>query len=179
MTADAMSLAGGTGAPLRPRGRAEVGLSIVVPVYNEAAGLRALHSRISEVARRLKDTRRLTTEVIYVDDGSQDTTLSVAWELPADVLDVQVVSLSRNFGKEAALLAGLDHARFGAVLFMDGDGQHPHALIPTLVGHWLDGGNDVVFTAKAHRANESALRRFGVRTFYWLLNWKTKAPIPE
>ena len=53
------------------------------------------------------------------------------------------------------------------------------ALIPTLVGHWLDGGNDVVFTAKAHRANESALRRFGVRMFYWLLNWKTKAPIPE
>ena len=99
--------------------------------------------------------------------------------LPAEALDIQVVSLSRNFGKEAALLAGLDHARFGAVLFMDGDGQHPPALIPTLVGHWLDGGNDVVFTAKAHRANESALRRFGVRMFYWLLNWKTKAPIPE
>jgi glycosyltransferase involved in cell wall biosynthesis len=94
-------------------------------------------------------------------------------------LDIQVVSLSRNFGKEAALLAGLDHARFGAVLFMDGDGQHPPTLIPTLVGHWLDGGNDVVFTAKAHRANESAFRRFGVRAFYWLLNWNTKAPIPE
>ena len=67
---------------------------------------------------------------------------------------MQVVSLSRNFGKEAALLAGLDHARLGAVLFMDGDGQHPPALIPTLVGHWLDGGYDVVFTAKAHRENE-------------------------
>ena len=74
------------------------------------------------------------------------------------------VSLSRNFGKEAALLAGLDHARLGAVLFMDGDGQHPPALIPTLVGHWLDDGYDVVFTAKAHRANEPWLRRFGVRT---------------
>ena len=74
-------------------------------------------------------------------------------------LDVQVVSLSRNFGKEAALLAGLDHARLGAVLFMDGDGQHPPALIETLVGHWLDDGYDVVYTAKAHRENESALRR--------------------
>ena len=84
------------------------------------------------------------------------TALAVAQTLPAEALDVQVVSLSRNFGKEAALLAGLDHARLGAVLFMDGDGQHPPALIPTLVGHWLDGGNDVVFTAKAHRANESA-----------------------
>ena len=62
---------------------------------------------------------------------------------------MQVVSLSRNFGKEAALLAGLDHARFGAVLFMDGDGQHPPTLVETLVGHWLDDGYDVVYTAKA------------------------------
>ncbi len=70
-------------------------------------------------------------------------------------LDVQVVSLSRNFGKEAALLAGLDHARRGAVLFIDGDGQHPPALIETLVGHWLDDDCDVVYTAKANRANKS------------------------
>jgi glycosyltransferase involved in cell wall biosynthesis len=94
-------------------------------------------------------------------------------------LDVQVVSLSRNFGKEAALLAGLDYARLGAVLFMDGDGQHPPALIPTLVGHWLDGGNDVVFTAKASRANEPRMRRFAVRMFYRLINWNTRAAIPE
>ena len=67
---------------------------------------------------------------------------------------MQVVSLSRNFGKEAALLAGLDHARFGAVLFMDGDGQHPPTLVETLVGHWLDDGYDVVYTAKANRENE-------------------------
>ena len=76
-----------------------------------------------------------------------------------------MVSLSRNFGKEAALLAGLDHARLGAVLFIDGDGQHPPALIETLVGHWLDDGYDVVYTAKAHRANESLAaprRREGV-----------------
>jgi polyisoprenyl-phosphate glycosyltransferase len=92
---------------------------------------------------------------------------------------VQLVALSRNFGKEAALMAGLDHARRGAVLFMDGDGQHPPALIPTLVGHWLDDGNDVVFTAKAHRANESRLRRFAVRMFYRLINWNTRAAIPE
>jgi glycosyltransferase involved in cell wall biosynthesis len=75
--------------------------------------------------------------------------------LPADALDVQVVSLSRNFGKEAALMAGLDHARRGAVLFMDGDGQHPPTLVEKLVGHWIDDGYDVVYTAKAHRDNES------------------------
>jgi len=157
----------------------KAGLSIVVPLYNEARGLARLHEQLSAVARKLSEKRDLGVEVIYVDDGSSDDTLQIARVLPAAGLDVQVVALSRNFGKEAALAAGLDHASRGAVLFMDGDGQHPPALIPTLVGHWLDGGNDVVFTAKAHRANESAFRRFGVRTFYWLLNWKTKAPIPE
>ena len=74
---------------------------------------------------------------------------------------------------------GLDHARRGAVLFMDGDGQHPPRLIETLVGHWLDGGYDVVYTAKAHRDNESALRRLGVHGFYALLNWGARQKIPE
>ena len=82
--------------------------------------------------------------------------------LPANALDVQVVSLSRNFGKEAALLAGLDHARLGAVLFIDGDGQHPPELIETLVGHWLDDDFDVVYTAKAHRDEELFLRRVAI-----------------
>ena len=67
--------------------------------------------------------------MVYVDDGSKDDTLEIARALAADALDVQVVSLSRNFGKEAALMAGLDHARRGAVLFMDGDGQHPPTLV--------------------------------------------------
>ena len=77
---------------------------------------------------------------------------------PPAALDVQVISLSRNFGKEAALLAGLEHARHGAVLFIDGDGQHPPDLIGKLVGHWLDDGYDVIYTAKAHRENESGSR---------------------
>jgi polyisoprenyl-phosphate glycosyltransferase len=155
------------------------GLSIVVPVYNEAASLPRLHARLIEVAQQLAAARSLACEVIYVDDGSSDQTLAIARNLPASSLDVQVVSLSRNFGKEAALLAGLDHARLGAVLFMDGDGQHPPALIDTLVGHWLDDGYDVVYTAKANRLNESHLRRLGVRTFYVLLNWGSRVDIPE
>ena len=92
---------------------------------------------------------------------------------------MQVVSLSRNFGKEAALLAGLEHARLGAVLFIDGDGQHPPALIETLVGHWLDDGYDVVYTAKAHRENEPLRRRIGVKAFYALINWGARQKIPE
>ena len=158
---------------------AAAGLSIVVPVFNEGPGLAQFHDRLSDTARRLRQTRGLVTEVIYVDDGSRDDTLVVARGLPADALDVQVVSLSRNFGKEAALMAGLDHARLGAVAFMDGDGQHPPPLLETLIGHWLDGGYDVIYTAKAHRESEPALRRVGVRAFYTLINWGARQKIPE
>ena len=141
------------------------GLSIVVPLYNEAAGLTHLHGRLCELARTLAQRYGLACEVVYVDDGSADATLSIARALLADALDVQVVSLSRNFGKEAALMAGLDHARRGAVLFMDGDGQHPPDLVEKLVDHWIDGGFDVVYTAKAHRDNESFMRRLAVHGF--------------
>src|SRR5215211_5629516 len=177
MTNEANSRA--TDARRAPSRAVEAGLSIIVPLFNEAGGLAALHERISAVARRLSETRGLKCEVVYIDDGSRDATLSVAQALPAAALDVQLVSLSRNFGKEAALMAGLDHARLGAVLFMDGDSQHPPALIGTLVGHWLDGGYDVVYTAKAHRENEPRLRRLGVKTFYALLNWGVTHKIPE
>jgi glycosyltransferase involved in cell wall biosynthesis len=155
------------------------GLSIVVPLYNEAASLDRLHARLVEIAERLGPTRSLACEIVYVDDGSRDGTLAIARELPAAGLDVQVISLSRNFGKEAALLAGLDHARRGAVLFIDGDGQHPTALIERLVGHWLDDECDVIYTAKANRANESLIRRASVKAFYVLLNWGARPKIPE
>jgi polyisoprenyl-phosphate glycosyltransferase len=164
-------------APL-PRDGAR-GLSIVVPLYNEAAGLARLHVRLIEIVQHLAATRSLACEVVYVDDGSRDGTLAIARDLPATAFDVQVLSLSRNFGKEAALLAGLDHARRGAVLFIDGDGQHPPALIETLVGHWLDDDCDVVYTAKANRAGESLPRRVAVHAFYTLINWGAKTKIPE
>ena len=155
------------------------GLSIVVPLYNEAASLERLHGRLVEIAGRLAATRSLACEIVYVDDGSRDGTLAIARDLPATALDVQVVSLSRNFGKEAALVAGLDHARRGATLFIDGDGRHPTALIEKLVGHWLDDDCDVIYTAKASRANESFIRRASVKAFYMLLNWGARPKIPE
>jgi glycosyltransferase involved in cell wall biosynthesis len=154
-------------------------LSIVVPVFNEAAGLAALHARLIALAQDLARDHRLACEVIYVDDGSSDDTLAIARTLPASVLGVQVVSLSRNFGKEAALLAGLDHAGPGAVLFMDGDGQHSPALAATLVRHWMVDGYDVVYTAKANRNNEPWLRRVAVHGFYALINWGARQKIPE
>jgi glycosyltransferase involved in cell wall biosynthesis len=148
-------------------------------VYNEATGLAALHARLCDMAKALRGRYHLACEVVYVDDGSTDATLAIAHELTADGLDVQVVSLSRNFGKEAALMAGLDHARRGAVLFMDGDGQHPPALVEQLVRHWIDDGFDVVYTAKAHRDNEPFLRRLAVHSFYALINWGARQRIPE
>jgi len=155
------------------------GLSIVEPLNNEAASLASLHARLSALATALRQRYGLACEVVYVDDGSADATLSIARGLSPTALDVQVVSLSRNFGKEAALMAGLDHARRGAVMFMDGDGQHPPDLVEKLVGHWIDDGYDVVYTAKAHRDNESALRRLAVHGFYALINWGARQKIPE
>jgi glycosyltransferase involved in cell wall biosynthesis len=166
-----LSASGGSAAAL--------GLSIVVPVYNEAAGLPALHARLVALAATLRQRYGLPCEVVYVDDGSADATLAIARGLPATTLDLQVVSLSRNFGKEAALMAGLDHARRGAVLFMDGDGQHSPDLVEKLVEHWIVDGYDVVYTAKAHRDNESMLRRAAVRGFYVLINWGARQKIPE
>src|ERR1700712_5155510 len=155
------------------------GMSIVVPLYNEAAGLQFLHERFGTLATTLRQHYGLGCEVVYVDDGSADATLSIARGLAATSIDVQVVSLSRNFGKEAELMAGLDHARRGAVLFMDGDGQHPPAMVEQLVAHWIEGGYDVVYTAKANRDNESFLRRFAVHGFYALINWGARQKIPE
>lgn len=161
------------------RAAAGAGLSIVIPAYNEAYGLPPLHERIVAVARKLNAERGLAIETIYVDDGSADATFRVASTLPADHLDVQVVALSRNFGKEAALLAGLEHARMGAVMFMDGDGQHPPELIERLVGYWLDENYDVVYTAKVRRDAETWQYRFGVNWFYALVNWGSKHKIPD
>jgi len=158
---------------------AAAGVSIVVPLYNEAASLPHLHARLTDIARKLGADRSLACEVVYVDDGSADGTLSIARALPAAGLDIQVISLSRNFGKEAGLLAGLDHARRGAVLFMDGDGQHPPTLVETLVGYWLDEGYDVVYTAKASRTDDSWPKRVAVKLFYKLLNSDGRVTIPE
>lgn len=155
------------------------GLSIVVPVFNEAAGLVSLHARLMALAARLRDQRGLRTEIIYVDDGSRDNTFAIARGLTAEAADVQALSLSRNFGKEAALLAGLDHARLSAIMFMDGDGQHPPELAEKLVALWQDEHYDVVFTAKAHRDEEPIMRQLFAKIFYRVLNFNARMPIPE
>src|SRR5205809_7918712 len=98
MAPDAVTLGS---AAARTRGFSEAGLSIVVPLFNEATSLATLHARIVEVARALKAERGLATEVVYVDDGSRDTTLAAARALPADNIDIQIIPPYRNFRKEA------------------------------------------------------------------------------
>jgi glycosyltransferase involved in cell wall biosynthesis len=167
-------------SPQAASAAAASGLSIIIPLYNEAPGLSLLHERICGLAASLKARYGLASEVVYIDDGSRDDTLAIAQTLEADGLDIQVVSLSRNFGKEAALMAGLDHARHGrAALFMDGDGQHPPEMAERLVRHWVEDGYDVVFTAKANRDSESRVMRTAVRGFYALINWGARQKIPE
>jgi polyisoprenyl-phosphate glycosyltransferase len=176
-----MAITSGADSELRSadaKSAAAAGLSVIVPVFNEAKSLPHLHARLTEVAQQLQKRYGVACEIVYVDDGSRDETFAIARTLPAAGVDVQALSLSRNFGKEAALLAGLEHARRGGVLFIDGDGQHPPELIATLVGHWLDG-YDVVYTAKANRDNESLLRRVLVKGFYALINWGARQKIPE
>jgi glycosyltransferase involved in cell wall biosynthesis len=158
--------------------RAE-GLTIVVPVFNEAAGLATLHKKLMLLAGRLRDQRKLAVEIVYVDDGSRDDTYAVARSLPAETADVQTISFSRNFGKESALLAGLDHARYSAIMFMDGDGQHPPELAEKLVALWQNENYDVAYTAKAHRENEALTRRLFARIFYRVLNFNVRQEIPE
>ena len=164
---------------MTPTGAAQ-GLSIVVPLYNEAASLERLHARLIEVAQRLKAKRALACELVYVDDGSRDGTLAIARDLPADRRrrsgGLAVAQFRQGGGARSP---ASNHARRGAVLFIDGDGQHPPDMIETLVGHWLDEDCDVVYTAKAHRAGESFLRRLSVKAFYTLINWGAKPKIPE
>lgn len=154
-------------------------LSIVIPLYNEAEGLATFHVQVCAAAAAEARARGMHIEIVYVDDGSRDGSAAIAAQLPANGLDVQVVALSRNYGKEAALMAGHDHARGDAVMFMDGDGQHPPEMIPTFIRLWKDEGWDVAYAVKADRSDEKASRRLFVRTFYKLLNFGAAARIPE
>jgi dolichol-phosphate mannosyltransferase len=121
-------------------------LSVVSPAFNEAEGLPHFHAALAAVLDQMAGAYR--TEIIYVDDGSRDGTLAVLRRLAVEDGRVRYLSLSRNFGNQAALTAGLEHAAGDAVITMDSDLQHPPSLIPTLVEKWRLG-SDVVLTVRA------------------------------
>ena len=150
-------------------------LTIVVPACNESAGLREFHRRLAAVLDGLDG---LACAVLYVDDGSRDDTWAIMRELHAADARVATLRLARNFGKELALTAGLDHVTTGAAVVIDADLQDPPELIATFVAHWREG-YDVVYGTRASRAGESGLKRLTAAAFYRVMERLSPTPIPR
>ena len=155
-----------------PRAAGDVAISCVVPAYNEAANLGPLLTELTPVLDELTDR----WEVLVVDDGSRDAT-PVAMLPWLTRPGVRYLRLSRNFGKEAALTAGIDRAEGEVVLLMDADLQHPTALVPQMLAAWLRGA-DMVCAARAARLDESWAKRLGTSIFYGFVNAHSKVNIP-
>ena len=147
------------GEPSRPE------LSIVVPMYREGPNVRAV---LETIARHVAEACG-NYEIIVVDDGSPDETWDRLVEACREVAGVAALRLSRNFGKEQALSAGLEASRGACVIVMDGDLQHPPALIPDMLAAWGRGGVDVVEAVKRNRQRENWFSRVAARCFYGLL----------
>lgn len=147
-------------------------LSIVVPAYNEAGSIRGTLQTIAQACEALG----LPWDILVVDDGSADATAAEVAAVPP-AWRVGLLRLSRNFGKEAALTAGLDHAQGEVVVCMDGDGQHPVSLLPALLAHWREG-YDMVYAVREDRDRESAFKRLGSRIFYGLMSSTGQIDIP-
>ena len=149
-------------------------LTVVVAASNEALALPKLHPRIAAVLKRLDSVE---TRVLYVDDGSTDGTWEVMQRLARQDASVSLLRLSRNFGKELALTAGLDQVESGAVLILDADGQDPPELIPQFVAQWREGYDDVHGT-RIQREGESWIKRSTAAAFYRVIGRLSKTPIP-
>ncbi|MCF6210309.1 MAG: glycosyltransferase family 2 protein [Gammaproteobacteria bacterium] len=142
-------------------------LTLIIPVYNEADGLRR---HLDEIFCQLEALPAfVSTDLLIVDDGSTDTTPGIVQALCAQRSDIALLVLNRNFGKEAAIMAGLDHTDADAVVVMDSDLQHPPVLLPKMVELW-SSGVDVVEAVKISRNTRSGLYRYFANTFYRLFD---------
>jgi polyisoprenyl-phosphate glycosyltransferase len=147
--------------------------SIVVPVHNEEDNLDTLHERLTAVMQTLG-----SWEVIYVNDGSRDRSLQCLQALRRRDPRVAIVNLSRNFGKEIATTAGLDHATGDAVIIIDADLQDPPEVIPDLVAAWRNG-YDMVYAQRRHRAGETWLKRTTANLFYRVMTHVSRVDLPR
>ncbi len=136
-------------------------ISVVVPLFDEEAVIERFHARLAPVMHGL----HLSWEAVYVNDGSRDNSLAVLEGLAARHPEVSIISLSRNFGKEAAMTAGLDHVRGAAAIVIDIDLQDPPEVIPELVAGWREGF-DVVYAQRRAREGETWLKRATAAAFY-------------
>ena len=151
-------------------------VSIVVPCYNEEESVPIFIETISEVERSMPDTE---FEYIFVDDGSRDGTLDILRGLSAKNARVRYISFSRNFGKEAAILAGFEAATGDYIAVMDADLQDPPELLPEMYNAIVNDGFDCVATRRATRKGESPIRSFFARMFYKLINKISKTEIVD
>ena len=140
-------------------------ITILVPAYNEEAVIEKMYERLNEVCANLE---RHTFEFLFVNDGSQDRTLQLVKQLKGKDDRVQYVDLSRNFGKEAAMIAGLDYTKGDAVIIIDADLQQPPELFEEMI-HWWEEGYDDVYAVRKEREGESWLKKWTSRKYYHLL----------
>ena len=148
-------------------------LSCVIPAYNEADNL----ARLLPMLREELDRTGMPWEIIVINDGSRDHTRDTLAQLSGQIRGVRAVHFSRNFGKEAAITAGIDMAHGDAVILMDADLQHSPALIPVMLQHWHDGA-EVVYAIRSHRDDEKPLKQIGTRLFYRAVNRGARFGIP-
>ena len=155
-------------------------LSIVIPVYNEAEVLPELLGRLERIADEVSGEFGLSIGFIFVDDGSTDGSFSLLTEHDFGQRPVRLLQFSRNFGKEAALSAGIDAAStFDAAVLMDADLQHPPEMISEFVRIWQGGNADSVYAYKASRRNsEGYLKAAASRLFFWVINRNIRYQIP-
>lgn len=150
-------------------------VSIVVPFFNEAEVVNAFYSGITKVVDTIPNLR---FEFVCVNDGSEDDTFEQLVQLVERDARVRVIDLSRNFGKEAALTAGIEESLGDAVIPMDADLQDPPAVIPSLIAEWNEG-YEVVLAKRSNRRSDTFLKRKTAALFYWMHNWISDTSVPE
>lgn len=151
-----------------------VELSLVVPMYNEEKGIEAFFGRVIPIL----DSVTNSYEIVCVNDGGTDRTLDLLLQVRERNPRIKVLDLSRNFGKEAALSAGLDYARGNAVIPIDADLQDPPEVIPEFVSAWRDG-YEVVLGRRADRSSDSLAKRLTAALYYNVHNLVSEVPVPE
>jgi polyisoprenyl-phosphate glycosyltransferase len=149
-------------------------LSVIVPCYNEELVLRATHERLSQVLAGMPD---LTYELLFVNDGSQDQTQQILKTIQLNDPSVRVLRLSRNFGHQIAVTAGLEEANGDAVVIIDADLQDPPEIIPEMIQRWREG-NHVVYGLRAEREGESKFKLWTAKIFYRTINRLSETKIP-
>jgi len=143
----------------------EITLTIIVPAYNEAEVLHTFHHELSKVLATLPSEQ---VEVLYINDGSKDSTWEIMQDLPAHHANIELINLSRNFGKEAAMTAGFDLAKGQCAIVLDADLQDPPDLIPLMLKKWREGF-DVVNMKREERLGESKFKKLSAHLYYRLL----------